>query len=432
MQAGKFGCMNGVLVFSSLFIIYIFLIVKSGKSFPILYLFLFTYFLQYIFSVYLIYNEYDQLKIFMPISQEAYFGYASYALFFLFLGVFAFNRDIDLDRLVKEINVRKATTLGYLLVFISYFLDLIDYLGFSGSIGSILSFTSYLKYVGAFCFLFSNSKMAYLFSGLIYFQLLVIVVRDSVFIDFFIWSTYLFFFVVLKFQIPFWLRATFILLAAPILITVQSVKKEYRQATWSNREEANLETFSDFAAEDFQEISSQNYGQSGGVVSTVGRLSQGWHLAMTLRWVPTYQSLVNGEEILSDITSSLLPRIIINDKKTVGTQEKFKKYTGYKLRGATSMTIGVLGDFYINFGVMGSFIMLFVFGAVIARLLYFFIKTFVLKDPIYIVWIPFMFSYLIRANNDFYMVFNCLVKGFLIFLFVDFIIKRIWKRMNLA
>ena len=424
--------MNGVLIFSSLFVIYILLIVKSGKSFPILYLFLFTYFLQYIFSVYLIYNEYDELKIFMPITQEAYFGYASYALFFLFLGVFLFNRDIALDQLIKDINSKKATTLGYLLVFISYFLDLIDYLGFSGYVGSILSFTSYLKYVGAFCFLFSNSNIGYLFSGLIYFQLLVIVVRDSVFIDFFVWSTYLFFFIVLKFQFPYWLRASFIVVAAPILVLVQSVKKDYRQATWSSREEANLETFSDFAAEDIQETSSRNYSQSSGVVSTVGRLSQGWHLAMTLRWVPTYQHLADGEEMLSDITSSFLPRIIINDKKMVGTQDKFKKYTGYKLRGATSMTIGVLGDFYVNFGVLGSFIMLFVFGAIISRLLYVFTKTYVLRDPIYVVWIPFMFSYLIRANNDFYMVFNCLVKGFLIFLFVDFIIKRIWKRMNLA
>ena len=89
------------------------------------------------------------------------------------------------------------------------------------------------------------------------------------------------------------------------------------------------------------------------------------------------------------------------------------------------MSIGILGDFYINFGWWGSVFMLFVFGAVIAKLLHFFIKYYVFNDPINIIWVPFLLSYLIRANNDFYIFFNCLLKGFLIFLVVNFIRHRI-------
>ena len=135
--------------------------------------------------------------------------------------------------------------------------------------------------------------------------------------------------------------------------------------------------------------------------------------------------------MLSDITSSILPRVIFSDKKIVGSQEKFRKYTGHRLWGSTSMTIGVLGDFYINFGWEGSFIALFIFGLFLGFAMKFFMKKYVLPNPLNIVWIPFMLSYLVRANNDFYMVFNSLVKGFLIFLFLNYLIKQLWPSRKL-
>ena len=57
-----------ILSIIGLLIIYFLLVWKAGKIYPILYLFLFIYFLQYLFSSYLIYNEYPALAAWMPIK----------------------------------------------------------------------------------------------------------------------------------------------------------------------------------------------------------------------------------------------------------------------------------------------------------------------------------------------------------------------------
>lgn len=392
---------------------------KAKNVFPILYLFVLTYYIQYIFSTYLIYNEYKILGYQMPITQYEYFNYVVPALFSLLLGLTLFNKDIDLKLYLKKISSVDALKLAYLLLFLSLFFDFLKYVGFN-AIDSIVSFTTYLKYVAAFCFLFARSFWGYLLIGLIYGYLGYIVLRTGVFISFFIWAAFLFFFITLRYDLPFILRASFFIVFIPVLILIQSVKQEYREKVWKEESEGGIGLLSDLA-ESRPVNDNEPFSQSTGVIRTIGRLSQGWHLGLTLRHVPKREPIANGEEMLIDIVSSVVPRVIFSEKKSVNSKDKFKKYTGHNLRDNTSMSIGVLGDFYINFGRVGSFIMLFIFGAFIARILYFYIKRYVLNDPLNVVWIPFMLSYLIRANNDFYIFFNCLLKGFIIFLAVNFI-----------
>src|SRR5687767_10038814 len=96
--------MNSTVVFSGVIILYIILMWKAGKIFPIVYLFAFTYFLQYVFSTYLIYNEYKVMSYAMPIGEDAYFGYVIPALLSLFAGVLVFNRDINIKASLKKID----------------------------------------------------------------------------------------------------------------------------------------------------------------------------------------------------------------------------------------------------------------------------------------------------------------------------------------
>lgn len=420
--------MNIAIIFLIFILLYLLLIWKAGKTFPMLYLFAFIYFVQYIFSTFLIYNQYDVLSVWMPIKQDQYFEYAIPAIFSLFAGVFLFNRDIDISHLLNRIDSVQATRLGYLLLGISFSFDFISWVGVS-SLDSVISFTQNLKYLAAFCFLFTNSRFNYGLIFVVYVQLLYLALAGGIFIDFFVWTTYLFFFITIKLKFSFWLRASFIVLAAPLLFVVQSTKENYRDATWSSKREVGLNTFSELARESNEKNQDKPFLESDGVVRTVGRLTQGWHLALTMKRVPKIEPWSDGKEMLSDIASSFLPRVLFSDKKLAATQDKFKKYTGYTLRKGTSMTIGVLGDFYVNFGQKGAFAMLFVFGIIISKFLHYYISRFVLPDPINIIWVPFLLNYLVRANNDFYTGFNCIVKGFLIFLVVDFIRKQIWTKL---
>ncbi len=412
--------MNSINIIFALAFLYILLIWKSGKIYPILYLFLFTFFLQYIFSTYFVYNEYKELRVQMPIKQDVLFAYAVPALSALFLGVFIFNKDIDVRELLKKIDQKKAVRLGYLLLIVSYTLDATKFLGVS-ALASLLSFTSYLKYLGVFCFLFSNSVRLYLLSALVYLQLMVIVLRTSVFIDFITWGTFLVFFISLKFQLSFFIRSLLFLGAIPIIILIQSVKDEYRKTTWATQSEGSVELFSELAQKKGKENLEGPFEKSEGVVRTIARLSQGWHLGLVLRKVPKREPFANGDEMISDIISSILPRFLFPQKKVVHTKEKFLKYTGHKLNRNTAMTIGILGDFYINFGRTGSFIMLFFFGAFIAVMVRYFLTKFVLSDPINIIWLPYFLSYIIRADNDFYIFFNSAIKGFIIFLIINYV-----------
>jgi hypothetical protein len=359
----------------------------------------------------------------MLIQQQKYFDYALPALFFLFAGAFIFNKDISITDSIPKINKQSANKLGLVLVAISYSFDAASFFGIGG-LSSFLSFTHYLKYVGAMALLFSPSLLSYFLILLAGIGLASDAIRGGVFIDFFMWSTYFFCVVCLKFKLPFSLRIFFAIFAIPLLVTIQSVKQEYRKVTWSGQEDAEFDTFADLAEQANAKSKNKGWTNSTGVVRTIGRLNQGWHLGLVLRWVPKQRAFSDGEEFIGDLVGTAVPRILIPNKKIIGGQDKFHEFTGHKLRGSTSMTIGVLGDFYINFGRVGSFVGLFIFGAIVSRLLYGFIKNHVLDDPINLVWIPFLFSYLGRANNDFYIVINSLVKGYIIFLAVTFIRKR--------
>ena len=392
---------------------------KAGKTFPILYLFFFTYFLQYIFSSYFIYTEYKELNAFMPIPQEQYFSYAVPAILFLFLGVFLFHKEIDIKNLLKKIDPRDASKLGYLLLFISLFFDGLNFLGIS-IFESLFSFTSYLKYLAAFCFLFSGTILSYFIIATIYIELAISVLKSGVFVSFFVWSLFLIIFFGLKHSVSFGMRVLFFFIFIPVIIIIQSVKEDYRKKVWTGKEEGSIGLLSDLA-EKQRYKEDEPFSKSQGVVRTLGRLCEGWHLGLTLRQVPKRVPIANGKEMLTDIVSSVIPRVIVADKKSVNSKEKFYKYTGHKLRGKTSMSIGVIGDFYINFGRYGSYIALFIFGTLIAISVRWFIARFVVSDPINIIWVPFILSYLIRANNDFYIFFNAMVKGFVIFLAINYV-----------
>jgi hypothetical protein len=380
---------------------------------------MFTYYLQYIFATYLSYNSYKQLAAFMKLDQTLYFAYALPAIAFLFAGVIIFHRSINFTELVDKIDGAQAFRLGMILLVISYFFDFVPLAGLS-------SFTNHLKFSAAFFFLFSNFSLRYFLIFGLFFQLLLDALVGGIFIDFFVYLTYLFFFICLRYQFPFLLKASFILLAVPVLITIQSLKGEYRRITWRGREQQGVDTFSDLAEKRLNERTGISYWETKGVVSTVGRLTQGWHLGLTLRWVPLKVPFEHGKELVSDVTASLLPRFFFPNKKIVGEQDKFTKYTGHPLSTKTSMTIGVIGDFYINFGVIGSFVALFIFGALLSKGLILFSSKYILPSPINIVWLTFIGTYLMRANNDFYMVFNSILKGFIIFLAVNYFESKIW------
>jgi hypothetical protein len=414
-----------IIVFVS---IYLVMMKKAKENIPIVYLFLFTYFIQYLFSVYLMYNEYPVLKKQMPISQDRLFEYLVPAFLSLFAGLFLFNRDIDLSKNLKQVNPIEAERLGHLLFGISLIFDFLRL--FTYDFDSIRSFTLFLPNGALMCYLFRPSLLNSFLIVVIFLNLLRDAFAQGIFINFFMWSTIFFFFLSYRYQISFVKRSLFILIAAPILIAVQSVKQEYRAFTQEGKAQVGVEFLTELAIKE-QQTEKNDITKSDGVVRTIGRLNHGWHVAKVLARVPSKVPFANGADMLTDLEGVLLPRFFFPSKKLTGDHSKFEYYTGHEIR-RTSMTIGVFGDFYINFGQTGAFIGLFIFGAIIAKSLLWFTKKYVVTNPINIVWIPVLFGYFIRADNDFYTGVNSAFKGFLIFLVVRYAYARLWPNDTIA
>jgi hypothetical protein len=417
--------MSTPLVLALFFVIYLILMWKAKSNIPIVYLFLFTYFIQYIFSVHLMYAEYPTLGKQMPISHERLFSYLIPAFISLFSGVFLFNRDIDLSSFLKSVNPIEATRLGNLLLTISISVEVLTF--FFAGLSSIQSFTVYLRYGALMCYLFNLSIVNILLSASIFLNLFREAILVGIFIEFFVWSTIIFFFVILLYKISFTKRSLFIFVAAPLLIIIQSVKTEYRAYTWKSKRDTGVELLTELAISQRGLEKDLPFAESEGIVRTIGRLNHGWHLAKVLNRVPSKVPFTNGEDMLTDIEGIVLPRILFPGKKLAGDHSKFEYFTGHKIK-RTAMTIGVFGDFYINFGTTGSFIGLFLFGALFAKALFWFTQKYVTASPVNIIWIPVLFGYFIRADSDLYTVVNNAFKSFLIFLAVRYVYGLIWNK----
>ena len=171
------------------------------------------------------------------------------------------------------------------------------------------------------CYLFSPSLLNYFLLIVSYLTLAGVAIRGGVFMDFFMWSTYLFLIASLRFGLSLKVRSLFIVLTIPLLVLIQSAKEEYRQVTWKGKSEASISLLTDIAIKK-NESNNVPFTKSEGVVRTVGRLNQGWHLGKVLKWVPKHEAFANGADFWGDIKGTILPRIFFSDKKIIGGQDK--------------------------------------------------------------------------------------------------------------
>lgn len=407
-----------VFAFSIFFLLL--LIIKSKKTIPILFLFMFSYYIQYIFDAYLIFQFYPVLRRDIPLTQDELFHFALPAIGSLFLGAILFYKAFDFSVLIDKIKPTDATKLGHILLVTSFGIELLS--KFIPVFGSVNALSSPLKYVAFCCYIFATNPLNIFLMVVIYLSLVREALGNGMFLYLTNWTTVFFFIYSLKLRFSFRTKLLVVLVAIPLIVAIQSVKKEYRAAVYRGKAEAGVELLADLAIEQ-QAREQKTFANSKAIVATVNRLNQSWHLSKVMNWVPNKEPFADGKELFGDIKSAFLPRLFYENKKTIGDRKKFKQYTGIPLKRA-SMTVGLLGDFYLNFGVVGGCVGLFIFGALMSIALNKFTTKYVLKHPINLVWIPFIFLIWASANDEFYTVINTVIKGFFIFIGVDYLQKK--------
>ena len=93
--------------------------------------------------------------------------------------------------------------------------------------------------------------------------------------------------------------------------------------------------------------------------------------------VPSVIPYQDGANLGSTLSFVLTPRILNANKGTYDASVRTTKYTGIQYYGAkrgTSVSLGYFADCYIDFGLVGMFIPLLIFGFIYGKSYYYFIR----------------------------------------------------------
>jgi hypothetical protein len=403
-----------------LFFYFLYRLIKNiGQSFPIFELVIVLYLLQYGIAPLLEYNIYPNNSMSLP--KDEYINFATFSCIAFLLGLFSVKN--QLSNIKIDISNHKASLLGRTFLILALFGNLaVFFLPYS--MRAILTFFVILKSPGVYCLIYSNNKLDKAIIAFVVLQTAILSILNAMLIEFIVFVMFFAMFYSLRYEISNKLKLTVVAVSIVFLSVYQGVKLEYR--TYISEEQdvswqGKLAILTDLIGpESFFAAFNTDLENNESVIQTVHRLNQGWQTSMAVNHVPEYVDFEKGKALKEDILSSIMPRFLMPNKRVVNDYERFNYYTGYILNDNTSMSIGVIGDFYINFGFNGTLLSMFLFGFFMAKVCSWFYKKFIIRNAIDLVWLPFIFSYFIRPGNEFYMVFNHLIKALIIF----FIIRK--------
>ncbi len=383
--------------------------------------------LQMLVGPSLVYNGLEGYQIYkMAIGQEEYFYYVLPATIFFIIGlnIWAKKKDgqlIDLDALAQTAGRNKK---------VSFYLIAIGFIGslMNSFVPADLAFVFYLlgmlKFMGLFILILSNEQVKLPWLVLIYGSIILSSLNSGMFHDLLTWTIILG--AVLCYKYKFSNKAKIISLFAFIFITlfIQIIKQGYRQKSGMDTGKSNLELLN----ETQQEVSRQkgDFFNIEIIAPTVTRINQGWIIASIMNRIPEFESFAYGETLVLYLEAAFLPRFLAPEKLNAGDRELFMKYSGIELRQGTSMALSSVGDAYINFGVGGGWVFMFLYG----YLFNFFLKQLGKLSkyyPVLILFASIIFIYPIRPDCELQTILGHLIKSSFFILVIFKILSRYFK-----
>jgi hypothetical protein len=310
---------------------------------------------------------------------------------------------------------------GRALVFIGFFSEVaMNFI--PDALKSAVNFFVLFKQIGVYALIFSNRTSDKYIVGFMSLSIAAGSILGGMLIDFIIYAIFFAMFFAIKYKITNKFKYLSIGFGFVFLMVYQSIKHEYRELVWGQEVSitAKIAILNQLITpETISNAFNKDIVENESLTRTMNRLNQGWHVSKIYKKIPDQMEHEDGRLFLKDLASAFLPRFLWPDKSIVNDYLKFRKYTGYPLNKGTAMSVGVIGDFYINFGKLGTVIAMFIFGVFIAWIKKIFLIHFVNNNTINLIWLPFIFSYLIRPGNEFYFVLNHILKSVVI-LFIVF------------
>jgi len=357
----------------------------------------------------------------MQIPEGDYFAFAFPAVLLFILGLNFLSSKLpgekpDIEAL--KIYVKENPTMPYTLIGIGFVASLIS-IYFSSDLAFVFLVISGLKYVGIFLIILGKKGIKPLPLVIVYGSIISSSIAQGMFFDLLTWLIFLGSIYAISFNPNKYLKIIFIVLFTFLAIVIQQLKGDYREATWKQGEEGNVDTLKKSLKKKSEKqgiFSAKSLGASN------LRINQGYIITNIMVTIPDKVPYENGSEMQLILVSSILPRIIAPNKLNSGDRSIFMKYSGIPVAVGTSMALSSLGDAYINFGIIGGAIFMFFYGMLFS----FFLKIFNKKSkefPIAILMSTVAFYYPIRPDCELQTILGHLFKATIILLFI----LAVWK-----
>ncbi len=357
----------------------------------------------------------------MQIPEGDYFFYAIPAVicFIIGLHITAGNLKgefIDQEKIKKYIQQNNTLPfyfvgIGFLSSFVAEF--------FGSELGFVFVLLGCFKYIGAFLIILGSRHLKPLFLVLVYGSIVASSLRGAMFHDLITWLIFLGTVFAIKYKPGIRVKSIFVISFILLAVIVQQLKTDYRQAVWNEGKEGGVETFNNALEKTEEEggvFSEKRLGESN------IRINQGFIVTNIMQTVPAKVPFENGAEMVEIIKAAILPRILAPNKLTAGNREIFTKYSGIPLARGTSMGLSSVGDFYINFGLIGGAICMFFYGLLFSEVLNAFYKN-SFSYPSLLLFTPLVFYYPIRPDCELQTILGHLVKS----CFLIYVMIQVWK-----
>ena len=385
--------------------------------------------LQLLASSFLAFYIQDPDAIFKPKgSPEAYFKFAVPGVLLFGLGLFLFKpRQRPDSDFFQRLSGYDLASIGKRFVYIGWAAFVLSPF-MPGAISYFVTLLVFLSYTGGIILLFSKLDRSQ--KGLWIGFAFLPVVRDALFAGIFflamIWIAYLTLYFLFRAQKGIVTNALIIILGIYFVVVIDTAKKDYRSITGERGRNLGIVDKGILFGSLFLDNASFNIlSDESNLSGRVTRSNQGALVTWVMVHTPANQAFGEGGTVKDAILAAIFPRFLMPNKAKAGGKDNFEKYTGHKLNQSTSMNISLLGEGWANFGYWGGLIFMFCVGTFYSYV-YRSFTGIMQKYPIYFFFIPFVFLYVIKAEDDLLTPLNHIFKALMVlFALHHLVIKKI-------
>lgn len=147
-----------------------------------------------------------------------------------------------------------------------------------------------------------------------------------------------------------------------VISVLQDVKPAFRSSLAKGEVSGEVESFGKLVSLMWDRVRGGNLLAEVDFGDFLVRFNQGWIISRVMTHVPAHEPYARGSTLIDAMIDSIVPRALFPTKREGVSQEMFRRYTGVELGPGTKMGLGIIGEFYANFGPAGGVLATFVYG----------------------------------------------------------------------